>query len=134
MKRAQDILQQTFGYDEFRHHQSDIIQSLLKGNDALVLMPTGGGKSLCYQIPAMVREGVGIIISPLIALMQDQVDALQQLGIRAAFLNSSMDGEAQHKTEQRLLKGDIDKYLIKEVDVSEFRKLDGGLSCLSLRF
>ncbi|MCK4866278.1 MAG: DNA helicase RecQ [Gammaproteobacteria bacterium] len=108
MKRAQDILQQTFGYNDFRHHQADIIQSLLKGDDALVLMPTGGGKSLCYQIPAMVREGVGIIISPLIALMQDQVDALQQLGIQAAFLNSSMDGEAQHKTEQLLLKGEID--------------------------
>ena len=108
MKRAQEILQKTFGYDAFRHHQADIIQSLLNNEDALVLMPTGGGKSLCYQIPAMVREGVGIIISPLIALMQDQVDALQQLGIQAAFLNSSMDGEAQHKTEQLLLKGEID--------------------------
>ena len=108
MKRAQEILQKTFGYDDFRHHQADIIQSLLNNEDALVLMPTGGGKSLCYQIPAMVREGVGIIISPLIALMQDQVDALQQLGIQAAFLKSSMDGEAQHKTEQLLLKGEID--------------------------
>ena len=108
MNRAQDILKQTFGYGDFRHHQADIIQNLLNGNDALVLMPTGGGKSLCYQIPAMVREGVGIIISPLIALMQDQVDALQQLGIHAAFLNSSMDGEEQLKTEQLLLKGEID--------------------------
>ena len=108
MKRAQDILQKTFGYDDFRHHQADIIQSLLNGEDALVLMPTGGGKSLCYQIPAMVHEGVGIIISPLIALMQDQVDALQQLGIQAAFLNSSMDGEAQNITEQRLLNNEID--------------------------
>ena len=108
MKRAQDILQKTFGYDDFRHHQADIIQSLLNGEDALVLMPTGGGKSLCYQIPAMVHEGVGIIISPLIALMQDQVDALQQLGIQAAFLNSSMDGEDQNKTEQRLLNNEID--------------------------
>ena len=108
MKRAHDILQKTFGYDDFRHHQSDIIQTLLNGEDALVLMPTGGGKSLCYQIPAVIREGVGIIISPLIALMQDQVDALQQLGIRSAFLNSSMDAEAQQQTEQRLLKGEID--------------------------
>lgn len=108
MKRAQEILQKTFGYDDFRHHQADIIQSLLNAEDALVLMPTGGGKSLCYQIPAMVRDGVGIIISPLIALMQDQVDALQQLGIQAAFLNSSMDTEAQNKTEQQLLKGEID--------------------------
>jgi ATP-dependent DNA helicase RecQ len=108
MKRAQDILQNTFGYDDFRHHQSDIIQSLLNNEDALVLMPTGGGKSLCYQIPAMVRDGVGIIISPLIALMQDQVDALQQLGINASFLNSSMDSEAQLKTEQLLLNNKID--------------------------
>jgi len=108
MKYAQTILQKTFGYENFRHHQSDIIQCLLNGEDALVLMPTGGGKSLCYQIPAMVREGVGIIISPLIALMQDQVDALQQLGIKAAFLNSSMDGEAQNKTEQLLLNNEID--------------------------
>lgn len=108
MKHAQQILQNTFGYDAFRHHQADIIQALLNGEDALVLMPTGGGKSLCYQIPAMVREGVGIIISPLIALMQDQVDALQQLGIRSAFLNSSMDDTAQQQTEQQLVKGEID--------------------------
>ncbi|MDH5660472.1 MAG: RecQ family ATP-dependent DNA helicase, partial [Gammaproteobacteria bacterium] len=108
MNRAHEILQNTFGYDDFRHHQADIIQTLLNGDDTLVLMPTGGGKSLCYQIPAMIRDGVGIIISPLIALMQDQVDALQQLGIRSAFLNSSMDAEAQQQTEQRLLKGEID--------------------------
>lgn len=108
MIRAQEILQATFGYDAFRHHQADIIQALLNGEDALVLMPTGGGKSLCYQIPAMVRDGVGIIISPLIALMQDQVDALQQLGIRSAFLNSSMDGAAQQQTEQLLVNGEID--------------------------
>jgi len=108
MKHAQEILKNTFGYDDFRHHQAEIIQSLLNGDDALVLMPTGGGKSLCYQIPAMVRQGVGIIISPLIALMQDQVDALQQLGIRSAFLNSSMDVELQQQTEQLLLKGEID--------------------------
>jgi len=108
VKHAQEILQKTFGYDGFRHHQSDIIQSLLKGEDALVLMPTGGGKSLCYQIPALIREGVGIIVSPLIALMQDQVDALQQLGIRAAFLNSSMQATAQQETEQQLLRGEID--------------------------
>ena len=108
MKRAQEILQKTFGYDDFRHHQADIIKSLLNAEDALVLMPTGGGKSLCYQIPAILREGVGIIISPLIALMQDQVDALQQLGIHAAFLNSSMDHDEQRLTEQKLIKGEID--------------------------
>lgn len=108
MKQAQEILQKTFGYDDFRHHQADIIQNLLSGNDALVLMPTGGGKSLCYQIPAIIRDGVGIIISPLIALMQDQVDALQQLGINAAFLNSSMTSDQQRVTEQDLLQGNID--------------------------
>lgn len=108
MKHAQEILQNTFGYENFRHHQSDIIQSLLNNEDALVLMPTGGGKSLCYQIPAMVRDGVGIIISPLIALMQDQVDALQQLGIQAAFLNSSMENDEQQQTEQLLINGEID--------------------------
>ena len=91
MKRAQAILKSTFGYEQFRYSQQDIIQQLLDGNDALVLMPTGGGKSLCYQIPALVRPGTAIVISPLIALMQDQVDALQQLGIHAAFLNSSLD-------------------------------------------
>jgi len=108
MKHAQEILQKTFGYDDFRHHQADIIQSLLNNEDALVLMPTGGGKSLCYQIPAVIRQGVGIIISPLIALMQDQVDALQQLGIKAAFLNSSMSSDEQRQTEQQLLNTEID--------------------------
>jgi ATP-dependent DNA helicase RecQ len=108
MNQAQEILQNTFGYNNFRHHQSDIIQCLLNNEDALVLMPTGGGKSLCYQIPAMIRDGVGIIVSPLIALMQDQVDALNQLGVRAAFLNSSLDSQSQKKTEQQLLDGDIE--------------------------
>ena len=123
MDRAQGILQQTFGYDDFRHHQADIIQSLLNGDDALVLMPTGGGKSLCYQIPAMVRDGVGIIVSPLIALMQDQVDALQQLGIRSAFLNSSMDNEAQQQTEQLLLKGEIDLLYVAPERLMTFKML-----------
>ena len=108
MNRAREILQKTFGYSDFRHHQADIIQCLLNGEDALVLMPTGGGKSLCYQIPAMIRSGVGIVVSPLIALMQDQVDALNELGIRAAFLNSSMDVSAQQRTEQQLVNGEID--------------------------
>jgi len=108
MQRANEILQKTFGYDDFRHHQSDIIQSLTKGEDALVLMPTGGGKSLCYQIPALIREGTGIVISPLIALMQDQVDALRQLDIRAAFLNSSLDADTRRQTEQSLINGDLD--------------------------
>jgi len=108
MQRAQKILQDTFGYQNFRHHQADIIQSLLNGNDALVLMPTGGGKSLCYQLPAMIRNGTGIVVSPLIALMQDQVDALNELGVRAAFLNSSLDSDVQYQTEQQLLNGELE--------------------------
>ena len=108
MQRAHDILNHTFGYHDFRHQQADIVATVLAGKDALVLMPTGGGKSLCYQIPALVRDGVGVVISPLIALMQDQVDALQQLGIRAAFLNSSQGAEVQRQTEQALVAGDID--------------------------
>lgn len=108
MQRAYDILNHTFGYHEFRHQQAEIVATVLAGQDALVLMPTGGGKSLCYQIPALVRGGVGVVVSPLIALMQDQVDALQQLGIRAAFLNSSQSAELQRQTEQALVAGDID--------------------------
>ena len=87
---ALETLQNTFGYNQYRHNQEAIIHQVLDGGDAFVLMPTGGGKSLCYQIPSIVREGVGIVVSPLIALMQDQVDALNQLGISAAFLNSSL--------------------------------------------
>lgn len=108
MQRAHRILNNTFGYQGFRHHQAEIVSTVLAGGDALVLMPTGGGKSLCYQIPALVREGVGIVISPLIALMQDQVDALQQLGIRADFLNSSQDGRQQQAVEQALAAGELD--------------------------
>ncbi len=108
MKRAQEILQSTFGYDQFRHDQQDIIQELLNGNDALVLMPTGGGKSLCYQIPALVRDGTAIVVSPLIALMQDQVDALQQLGIKAAFLNSSLKADEAHNVERQLLNNELE--------------------------
>ncbi len=91
MTAALQILKKTYGYDSFRGEQSDIIDHVIAGNHAFVLMPTGGGKSLCYQIPALVRDGVGVIISPLIALMQDQVEALKQLGIRAEAINSSMD-------------------------------------------
>lgn len=108
MQRAHEILNNTFGYHDFRHHQADIIAALLAGQDALVLMPTGGGKSLCFQIPALVRDGVGVVVSPLIALMQDQVDALRQLGIRAAFLNSSLAARQQQEVEQALLAGELD--------------------------
>lgn len=104
---ALTILQNTFGYDDFRGQQAQIIETVAAGGDALVLMPTGGGKSLCYQIPALLREGVAVVISPLIALMQDQVGALDQLGIRAAYLNSSLDSQQVYAIEQELTRGEI---------------------------
>jgi ATP-dependent DNA helicase RecQ len=107
-ERAQRILQRVFGYESFRGQQADIIRHVCDGGDALVLMPTGGGKSLCYQIPALVREGTGVVISPLIALMQDQVDALRQLGVRAGFLNSTQDIEQRREVEQSVVKGELD--------------------------
>ena len=102
------ILRTTFGYPAFRGSQQEIISHVAGGGDALVLMPTGGGKSLCYQIPALLRPGVGIVVSPLIALMQDQVDALLQAGVRAAFLNSTLDWPAVQDIERRLFSGDLD--------------------------
>ena len=105
---ALDILHRVFGYPAFRGHQADVVDHVAGGGDALVLMPTGGGKSLCYQIPALLRPGVGVVVSPLIALMQDQVDALLQAGVRAAFLNSSLDFEAVVDTERRLMRGELD--------------------------
>ena len=96
---AVQVLHRVFGYDSFRGQQQEIIDHVVAGGDALVLMPTGGGKSLCYQIPALVREGVGVVISPLIALMQDQVDALTNLGARAGFLNSTQDFEERRQVE-----------------------------------
>ncbi len=106
--QALEILKNVFGYSEFRHSQQDIIQQLMQGADAVVLMPTGGGKSLCYQIPAMLRPGVGVIVSPLIALMQDQVSALLQLGVKAAFLNSTLDAATSREIEQKVGKGELD--------------------------
>ena len=108
MEQALEILRNTFGYRDFRGDQQDIINHVLAGNDALVLMPTGGGKSLCYQVPAMIRPGTGIIISPLIALMQDQVSALLQLGIRAAYLNSTLPPQTAWETEKGLLNNEMD--------------------------
>jgi ATP-dependent DNA helicase RecQ len=87
---AQRVLETVFGYKQFRSHQQGIVEALLAGRDALVLMPTGGGKSLCYQVPALVRPGTGIVVSPLIALMHDQVDALREVGVRAANSTSFM--------------------------------------------
>lgn len=105
---ASQLLQRVFGHSQFRGEQAAIVEHLASGNDALVLMPTGGGKSLCYQLPALLRPGCGIVVSPLIALMQDQVEALRQLGVRAEFLNSTLDGETASRLEQRLLSNDID--------------------------
>ncbi|HEY0721537.1 MAG TPA: DNA helicase RecQ, partial [Gammaproteobacteria bacterium] len=102
------LLNTVFGYEQFRGQQAAIIDHLIAGGDALVLMPTGGGKSLCYQIPALARVGTGIVISPLIALMQDQVTALLQNGVRAAYLNSSLNAEAARRVEQQLLAGELD--------------------------
>ncbi|MGV8941869.1 MAG: DNA helicase RecQ [Lysobacter sp.] len=105
---ALDLLRSTFGHPEFRGEQAAIIDCVVNGGDALVLMPTGGGKSLCYQLPALLREGCGIVVSPLIALMQDQVEALHQLGVRAAFLNSTLDAATAAEVEQKLLAGELD--------------------------
>ncbi|MDG2538136.1 DNA helicase RecQ [Dyella jiangningensis] len=102
-----DILHSVFGYTQFRGQQQSIVEHLIEGGDALVLMPTGGGKSLCYQIPALVRQGIGIVVSPLIALMQDQVDALLEAGVAAAYLNSSLGAEDQREVERRLLAGEL---------------------------
>ncbi|MFT5218942.1 MAG: ATP-dependent DNA helicase RecQ [Planctomycetota bacterium] len=106
--RALELLKSKYGFDEFRFQQADIIQTMIDGGDALVLMPTGGGKSVCYQIPALIREGVGIVISPLIALMQDQVSALNTMGIRADFLNSTQSAQTRDRVEQELLNGELD--------------------------
>lgn len=102
------VLHRVFGYGSFRGEQEEIIEQVVAGGDALVLMPTGGGKSLCYQIPALVREGTGVVISPLIALMQDQVDALTALGVRAGFLNSTQDPFQRQAVEQAFLAGELD--------------------------
>ena len=107
-KRAATVLHRVFGFDSFRGRQEEIIGHVVGGGDALVLMPTGGGKSLCYQIPALVRPGTGVVISPLIALMQDQVQALRQLGIRADFLNSTQDPGTRHVVEQQFKAGELD--------------------------
>jgi ATP-dependent DNA helicase RecQ len=105
---AAEVLRRVFGYDSFRGEQQEIIEHVIGGGDALVLMPTGGGKSLCYQIPALVRPGVGVVISPLIALMQDQVDALTAVGARAGFLNSTQDPDERRMVEQAFLSGELD--------------------------
>ncbi|QXJ22864.1 DNA helicase RecQ [Actinomadura graeca] len=108
VSEALETLRRVFGYDTFRDGQQEIIEHVVDGGDALVLMPTGGGKSLCYQIPAQVRKGTGIVISPLIALMQDQVDALRALGVQAGFLNSAQDFDERRVVEAQYAAGELD--------------------------
>jgi ATP-dependent DNA helicase RecQ len=106
--RATQVLRDVFGYSAFRGEQAEVVGHIAGGGDALVLMPTGGGKSLCYQIPALVRDGVGVVVSPLIALMQDQVAALREAGVRAEFLNSSLEWFQQQAVEKRVRAGEVD--------------------------
>ena len=121
---AVELLNGLYGYDSFRGHQAEIIDQVTAGHDALVLMPTGGGKSLCYQIPSLLRDGIGVIISPLIALMQDQVDAMQQLGVKAAFLNSTLAVNEQNFIEQQLLSGELDLLYIAPERLVQERTLE----------
>lgn len=123
MNSAQEILQTVFGYPSFRPPQDDIIDTLIEGGDALVLMPTGGGKSLCYQIPSLARSGCGVVISPLIALMQDQVSALRQLGVRASFLNSTLSAAAAKDVEDALRSGELDLLYIAPERLNQERTL-----------
>ncbi len=124
MTDALSILQHTFGYPQFRPPQDQIIDTLIEGGDALVLMPTGGGKSLCYQIPALLREGCGVVISPLIALMQDQVTALKELGLRADFLNSTLSSERAVSIEGSLLDGQLDLLYVAPERLIQPRTID----------
>jgi ATP-dependent DNA helicase RecQ len=129
VSEALQVLRRVFGYDSFRGEQQEIIEHVAAGGDALVLMPTGAGKSLCYQIPALLRDGVGVVISPLIALMQDQVDALRALGVRAGFLNSSQDPGQRRQVEADFVAGRLDLlYLAPERlrTESTLRLLDRG--------
>ncbi|HEY7903290.1 MAG TPA: DNA helicase RecQ [Casimicrobiaceae bacterium] len=121
---AREVLRDVFGYTAFRHAQEDVVDHVVGGGDALVLMPTGGGKSLCYQIPALVRAGTAVVVSPLIALMQDQVAALTQLGVRAAFLNSSQDAEQGRAIERALVAGKLDLLYVAPERLTTPRCLD----------
>ena len=105
---ALEVLKDIFGYESFRNQQAEIIEDAIQGHDSFVLMPTGGGKSVCYQIPALIREGTTIVVSPLIALMQDQVSALKAYGIRAEYYNSSLDPDSEHQVMRQLHMGELD--------------------------
>ncbi len=121
---ALEVLRTTFGYPAFRGPQEEIIAHVASGGEALVLMPTGGGKSLCYQVPSLLREGTGVVVSPLIALMQDQVAALELLGVRAAFLNSSLDAQAARAVEASLTAGELDLLYVAPERLTTPRCLD----------
>ena len=123
MNNAQDILQSVFGFQSFRPPQDQIIDSVIAGDDAMVIMPTGCGKSLCYQIPSLVREGCGVVVSPLIALMQDQVSALKLLGVRAAFLNSTLDPSEAAEIESDLRNGTLDLLYIAPERLNQNRTI-----------
>ncbi|MCU1479229.1 MAG: helicase RecQ [Subtercola sp.] len=130
---ARAVLKRVFGYDDFRGDQAAVIEQVTAGGDAVVLMPTGGGKSLCYQIPSLLREGTGVVVSPLIALMQDQVDALLAVGVRAAFLNSTQDSLERSRVENAYLAGELDLlYVAPERLASESTKrfLENGTIAL----
>ncbi|MDD9815143.1 MAG: DNA helicase RecQ [Gammaproteobacteria bacterium] len=122
--RALQILQRVFGHDSFRMRQEEVIADLLAGRDALVLMPTGGGKSLCYQVPAMLRAGVGVVVSPLIALMKDQVDALHQFGVRAAYLNSTVDAAGARAVRAAVAAEELDLLYMAPERLLQERTLD----------
>lgn len=124
---AQRTLHRVFGYDAFRGEQGEVIEHVVAGGDAVVLMPTGGGKSLCYQIPSLVRRGTGVVVSPLIALMQDQVDALRALGVRAGFMNSTQDFDERRSMEAQFLAGELDLLYL----APERLRLDSTLSLLA---
>ena len=119
-----DILHHYFGYDSFRGQQEAIVETVIAGGDALVLMPTGGGKSLCYQVPALAREGTAVVVSPLIALMQDQVAALLQAGVRAAYLSSTLGWEETQAIESQLLAGRLDLLYVAPERLVTSRMLD----------
>ncbi|MFW5927136.1 MAG: DEAD/DEAH box helicase, partial [Wenzhouxiangella sp.] len=128
-----EILRTVFGYGDFRGRQREIIDTVAAGTNALVLMPTGGGKSLCYQIPALMRPGTAVVISPLIALMRDQVEALKHNGVAAAFINSSLDPAERRRTEERLQAGELDlvyfapETLLRETTLRQLEAIDVGL-------
>ncbi|MET9370320.1 DNA helicase RecQ [Streptomyces griseoflavus] len=124
---ARAVLHRVFGYEAFRGEQEAVVDHVIAGGDAVVLMPTGGGKSLCYQIPALVRPGTGVVVSPLIALMQDQVDALRALGVRAGFMNSTQDFDERRTVEAEFLAGELDLLYL----APERLRLDSSLDLLS---